>query len=83
MAAGADRMSMPEVPAELFVEAVRQTVEANQAYVPPLGSGSLYLRPLLLGTGAILGLGEKHWGTMEGIRLYLRGVGGGAHVVGS
>ena len=57
MAAGADRMSMPEVPAELFVEAVRQTVEANQAYVPPIGSGSLYLRPLLLGTGAILGLG--------------------------
>lgn len=57
MAAGADRMSMPEVPEELFVDAVRQVVAANQAYVPPLGSGSLYLRPLLLGTGPILGLG--------------------------
>lgn len=26
-------------------------------YVPPLGKGSLYLRPLLLGSGPILGLG--------------------------
>lgn len=58
-AAGADRMSMPEVPAELFVDAVRQVVASNQAYVPPLGKGSLYLRPLLLGTGPILGLGAQ------------------------
>ena len=56
-AAGADRMSMPPVPAELFVDAVRQTVAANQSHVPPLGKGSLYVRPLLLGSGPILGLG--------------------------
>ena len=31
---------------------------ANQSHVPPIGRGSLYLRPLLLGTGPILGLGE-------------------------
>lgn len=34
-----------------------QTVEANAALVPPQGKGSLYLRPLLLGSGPILGLG--------------------------
>jgi branched-subunit amino acid aminotransferase/4-amino-4-deoxychorismate lyase len=26
-------------------------------YVPPLGKGALYLRPLLMGSGPILGLG--------------------------
>ena len=34
-----------------------QVVAANQSHVPPIGRGSLYLRPLLLGTGPILGLG--------------------------
>ncbi|EFJ46286.1 branched chain amino acid aminotransferase [Volvox carteri f. nagariensis] len=55
--AGAARMSMPSVPEEQFVEAVKATVAANLDYVPPIGKGSLYLRPLLLGTGPILGLG--------------------------
>ena len=48
---------MPPPPPELFLEAVISTVRANQHYVPPLGRGSLYIRPLLLGTGPILGLG--------------------------
>lgn len=48
---------MPAVPLDLFQEAVFETVRANIEYVPPFGKGSLYLRPLLLGTGAILGLG--------------------------
>lgn len=32
-------------------------MEANAALVPPQGKGSLYLRPLLVGSGPILGLG--------------------------
>ena len=54
---GAQRLSMPPPPAEVFLEAVLSTVRANARYVPPQGKGSLYLRPLLLGTGPILGLG--------------------------
>jgi len=54
---GAGRMSMPAVPRDLFRDAVLRTVSANAEYVPPVGMGSLYLRPLLIGTGAILGLG--------------------------
>ena len=54
---GAGRMSMPPVPRDLFQRAVMKTVGANADYVPPVGLGSLYLRPLLIGTGAILGLG--------------------------
>lgn len=34
-----------------------QVVEANADWVPPMGKGSLYLRPLLIGSGPILGLG--------------------------
>jgi len=54
---GALRMSMPPVPRDLFVKAVKSVVAANFPWVPPHGKGSLYLRPLLMGTGPILGLG--------------------------
>lgn len=57
MTDGAGRMSMVPPPIDLFVRAVKETVRANAAFVPPYGKGSLYVRPLLLGTGAILGLG--------------------------
>lgn len=48
---------MPEVSAETFALACMSVVAGASDYVPPLGKGSLYLRPLLLGTGPILGLG--------------------------
>ncbi|KAL4419156.1 hypothetical protein ABPG77_009132 [Micractinium sp. CCAP 211/92] len=54
---GALRLSMVPPPQELFLEAVKKTVEANAALIPPQGKGSLYLRPLLVGSGPILGLG--------------------------
>jgi branched-chain amino acid aminotransferase len=57
IAAGAARLSMPPFPEARFVEAVAETVRANADYVPPLGKGALYLRPLLMGSGPILGLG--------------------------
>lgn len=55
--AGAARLSMPEVPAHTFALACMAVVAGSREYVPPMGKGSLYLRPLLLGTGPILGLG--------------------------
>ena len=48
---------MAPVPEELFVEAVKKVVKLNERFVPPYGSGaSLYLRPLLIGTGARVGV---------------------------
>jgi len=45
-------LMMPEIPEEKFVDAVKQVVRANEAYVPPYGSGAtLYIRPLLIGIG--------------------------------
>ena len=48
---------MAEVPLELFKEAVRKVVKLNMDYVPPFESGaSLYIRPLLIGTGPQIGV---------------------------
>ncbi|KAK6237827.1 hypothetical protein QUC31_003296 [Theobroma cacao] len=56
MRLGAERMCMPSPTVEQFVEAVKATVLANKRWVPPSGKGSLYIRPLLMGSGAVLGL---------------------------
>ncbi|KAK9715459.1 hypothetical protein RND81_06G166900 [Saponaria officinalis] len=56
MEIGAQRMCMPAPSVDLFVEAVKLTALANKRWIPPPGKGSLYIRPLLLGTGPILGV---------------------------
>lgn len=56
MRMGAERMCMPSPTVEQFVEAVKLTVLENKRWVPPPGKGSLYIRPLLMGSGAVLGL---------------------------
>ena len=48
---------MPELPTELFEEMVKKVVKLNERFVPPYESGaSLYIRPLLIGTGAQVGV---------------------------
>ncbi|CAA7048354.1 unnamed protein product [Microthlaspi erraticum] len=56
MQTGAERLCMTSPSVEQFVEAVKLTVLANKKWVPPPGKGTLYVRPLLIGSGAILGL---------------------------
>ncbi|MDD4017627.1 MAG: branched-chain amino acid aminotransferase [Kiritimatiellae bacterium] len=53
----ARRTCMAQVPVELFVDAVKRVVKANEDFVPPFGTGgSMYIRPLLIGTGAQIGV---------------------------
>lgn len=48
---------MPEVSTELFEEMVIKVVRLNERFIPPYESGaSLYIRPLLIGTGAQVGV---------------------------
>ena len=55
------RMRMPVFPKERFLDAIRQTVQANIAWVPPYGSGaSLYLRPYMFGIDPVLGVKPAH-----------------------
>jgi len=53
----ASRILMAEVPEELFMKGILETIKANIDYVPPYGSGAaLYLRPFELGVGENLGV---------------------------
>ncbi len=53
----AERMLMPPIDTDIFINAVKQVVLANQEYIPPYDSGgALYIRPLFIGTGPILGV---------------------------
>jgi branched-chain amino acid aminotransferase len=48
---------MAEFPVAKFEEAVRRVIKLNERFIPPYGSGaSLYIRPLLIGLGAQVGV---------------------------
>ena len=53
----AERLEMPTIPEDKFIDAVVKTVEANIDYVPPYGSGAtLYIRPYMFGSDAVIGV---------------------------
>lgn len=53
--AGYLQMQAPSV--ELFIECVDKVVKANERFLPPHGTGaSLYIRPVLIGTGPQVGV---------------------------
>ncbi|KAJ5584746.1 Aminotransferase lcsP [Penicillium hispanicum] len=57
MQKSAEVVSIPPVPEDLFLECVRLAVGANAEFVPPHASGAaMYVRPLLFGSSAQLGL---------------------------
>lgn len=53
----ARRLEMPVFPKERFVQAVNDVVKANEAWVPPFGSGAtLYIRPYMFGSNPVIGV---------------------------
>jgi branched-chain amino acid aminotransferase len=53
----ANGIVMAPVPVELFKEALFRVIQLNKRFVPPYGSGAtLYVRPLLYGSGAEVGV---------------------------
>ncbi|MBR5994139.1 MAG: branched-chain amino acid aminotransferase [Lachnospiraceae bacterium] len=51
------RLEMPVFPKERFIQAVTDVVAANEAYVPPYGSGAtLYIRPYMFGSSPVIGV---------------------------
>ena len=53
----ADRLAMPQLPEELFIESLRQLVAVDEAWVPEAGGeAALYLRPFMIGTEETLGV---------------------------
>jgi branched-chain amino acid aminotransferase len=61
MARSARRLCMAAPGEELFLEACQRVIEANREFVPPYGTGgSLYVRPLLIGTGPQIGVSPSN-----------------------
>lgn len=57
MEQSAQRLEMPVYPKDEFVKAVLKTIKANEAYVPPYGSGAtLYVRPYMFGSNPVIGV---------------------------
>ncbi|WP_370392358.1 branched-chain amino acid aminotransferase [uncultured Winogradskyella sp.] len=52
----AERMGMPEVPKELFLEGLKELVALDKAWIPPQQGSALYLRPFMYATEAFIGM---------------------------
>lgn len=58
MNASAKRMAMPEIPEEVFVEALELLVSTDRDWVPTTEGHSLYLRPFMFATTRLLGVNQ-------------------------
>ena len=56
MAWSTERLCIPKMDPDFFVEAVTKTVKDNLDYIPPYGKGSLYVRPIVWGTAPAIGV---------------------------
>lgn len=52
----AARMALPELPAEYFIQALKELIKADGAWVPSAPETSLYIRPFMFGKEAFLGV---------------------------
>lgn len=52
----AARLAMPDLPEAIFLEAAKALITQDQAWVPGAIGESLYMRPLMIGTEAALGV---------------------------
>lgn len=57
LAKSCQRLYIPEIPEEKFIDACLQVVKANEGWVPPYGTGgTLYIRPYIIGIGDNIGV---------------------------
>ena len=54
--ASAERLCMPEIPEELFINALKQLIEVDADWVPSKRGYSLYIRPFLFASEQLLGV---------------------------
>ena len=50
------RMSMPEVPKELFMNGLQQLIQLDRDFIPKSAGSSLYIRPFMIGTEPFIGV---------------------------
>ena len=52
----AERMEMPVVPEEIFIEGMRRLIEIDQEWIPAKPDHSLYIRPFMFSTDEAIGV---------------------------
>ena len=52
----AERMQMPTVPEDLFMEGMRKLIELDSKWIPQMPDHSLYIRPFMFSTDPVLGV---------------------------
>jgi len=52
----AERLAMPALPDNLFIESVRELVRVDRAWIPSTSGSTLYLRPFMIATEVVLGV---------------------------
>jgi branched-chain amino acid aminotransferase len=52
----AERMNMPAVPEEIFIEGMRQLIALDKNWIPAKKEHSLYIRPFMFSTDTMLGV---------------------------
>jgi branched-chain amino acid aminotransferase len=77
MQRSAKRLALPELPAEHFIESIRQLIAVDGAWVPSAPETSLYLRPFMFAKEAFLGVRPAHK-----VAYYVIGSPAGAYFTG-
>lgn len=52
----AERMQMPTVPEELFMEGMRQLIDIDKNWIPSMPDHSLYIRPFMFSSDELIGV---------------------------
>lgn len=52
----AERMMMPAVPEDIFIEGIRQLIAVDKAWIPTLPDHSLYIRPFMFSSDELIGV---------------------------
>ena len=56
----AERLCLPEIPEEFFVQAITELISVDKEWIPNLPGTSLYIRPYLFGNDEALGVHAVH-----------------------
>lgn len=56
MARSAERMAMPPVPKEIFMDGLMELLRLDHAWIPPREGASLYIRPFMFATDEFVGI---------------------------
>ncbi len=54
--ASAERLAMPQLPEETFLDSIRQLVQIDRDWFPTVDGGSLYIRPFMIASEVFLGV---------------------------